>query len=87
MARPRKVKASKIDGRNPTKKRINDDKKRKCGGKQKFNSFEAAEEMAAYRQMAINDGHLSAYKCPYCPYYHYGHTPLAIMFDRYSDGR
>lgn len=87
MRKRRRVDPSKIDGRPPTKKRINEDKKRKCGRKHKFNTEEEAEKMARLRSMAIEDGtgHMSAYKCPYCPYYHYGHTPVVVMLDKYRN--
>lgn len=68
-----------------TKKRINDDKRRKCGGKIKHLTLEAAERHAAI--LCMKDGrHSSGYHCPYCHYYHAGHTPYAKIAEAMANG-
>ena len=68
-----------------TKKRINDDKKRKCGHKIKYQTIQEAERHA--RLLMMKDGrHSSAYKCPYCRYYHCGHTPYEKMVEALANG-
>jgi hypothetical protein len=64
--------------RKRTKKRINDDKRKRCGRKVKFRTLAEAEFHANIIRM--KDGfHSSAYLCPYCRFYHAGHTPYKVL--------
>ena len=61
-----------------TKARINRDKKKSCGRKVRYKTWEEANRHA--EMLMMKDGrHSSAYQCKYCRGYHAGHTPYAKM--------
>ena len=57
------------------------DKKKKCGRKVRYPDSEKAET-AALHLMKVRGTHISAYKCPYCRYWHIGHTPYEELPNR-----
>jgi hypothetical protein len=64
-------------------------RRRACDGKTRFGSFAAAS--AALRRLLRSGGYdgwpMSAYPCPSCGGFHYGHTPAkAIAARRHQKG-
>ena len=47
---------------------------RSCTGKHKFTTMQAAQlGMASMRKIKKTGGKITAYKCPFCDGYHWGH--------------
>jgi hypothetical protein len=70
------VKRPKLPEGKITKRRIIEDQKNRCGRKRKYSDPKRANDAANVLQMRERN-HISAYECPYCHYWHIGHTPYS----------
>lgn len=59
-----------------SKRRI---RRNECKGKQRFDSQKAAQgAIGRLRRNTGTTAWLTAYRCRWCPFYHFGHAPRAV---------
>jgi hypothetical protein len=52
-------------------------RKTKCGDKKRYESLAEAKQTAWHvnRKKPTQNSHLTAYHCPFCDHFHFGHAP------------